>query len=93
MPWCDPCARFYNPNTLGADGSCPSCGRVLTRARSRGDAETGAAGSAGEAAGAGRPVKAGRARAPWHFWLLLAMAAVYLGWRAVQGIIWVIGLI
>ena len=25
-------------------------------------------------------------RIPWHFWLLVAAAAVYLGWRAVQGV-------
>ena len=25
MPWCDPCGRFYNPNTLRADGTCPTC--------------------------------------------------------------------
>jgi len=30
-------------------------------------------------------------RAPWHFKLLVAMAAVYLGWRAVLGIIWFVG--
>lgn len=29
MPWCDTCARFYNPNTLAADGTCPTCGRVV----------------------------------------------------------------
>jgi hypothetical protein len=29
MPWCDDCSRFWNPNTLPADGACPTCGRVL----------------------------------------------------------------
>ena len=29
MPWCEPCARFYNPNSLNADGTCPSCGRTI----------------------------------------------------------------
>lgn len=29
MPWCDTCDRFYNPNTLEADGTCPMCGRVV----------------------------------------------------------------
>lgn len=23
MPWCAGCDRFYNPNTLSADGTCP----------------------------------------------------------------------
>jgi hypothetical protein len=29
MPHCDTCDRFYNPNTLKPDGSCPTCGRQL----------------------------------------------------------------
>ncbi len=29
VPWCDSCDRFYNPNTLQADGTCPTCGRVV----------------------------------------------------------------
>ena len=28
-------------------------------------------------------------RAPWHFMLLLIALAVYLAWRAYQGIVWV----
>ena len=28
-------------------------------------------------------------RPPWHFWIFVIAAAVYLGWRAVEGIIWV----
>lgn len=23
MPYCEPCDRFYNPNTLDAEGDCP----------------------------------------------------------------------
>ena len=29
MPHCDTCDRFYNPNSLNVDGTCPSCGRGL----------------------------------------------------------------
>lgn len=32
MPWCDTCDRFYNPNTLAVDGSCPTCRRVIAEA-------------------------------------------------------------
>lgn len=32
MPWCDGCDRFYNPNTLEVDGSCPQCGRLVGEA-------------------------------------------------------------
>jgi hypothetical protein len=27
---------------------------------------------------------------PWHFWLLLLAAGIYLGYRAIQGIGWLI---
>lgn len=26
---------------------------------------------------------------PWHFWVVATVAVVYLGWRALQAIIWV----
>jgi hypothetical protein len=29
MPWCDDCARFWSPNTLTAQGECPTCGRQV----------------------------------------------------------------
>jgi hypothetical protein len=47
---------------MNADGSCPSCGRVIAE-----------------------PVKV-----PWHFKLLLVALVVYLGYRAAQGIEWVV---
>ncbi|HEY8527223.1 MAG TPA: hypothetical protein VIL48_19800 [Acidimicrobiales bacterium] len=71
MPWCETCSRFLNPNTLNADGSCPSCGRVVaTRA-------------AGE-------TEAASEKAPWHFKLLVAITVIYLAWRAVQMIGWIV---
>ena len=27
---------------------------------------------------------------PWHFWLVLIAAAFYIGWRAIEGAIWLI---
>ena len=30
------------------------------------------------------------ARAPWHFKLLVVAAVIYLGWRLIQGIQWVL---
>lgn len=30
------------------------------------------------------------AKAPWHFWLLVVAVVVYLGWRLIQGIAWVV---
>ena len=29
MPWCDDCARFYNPNTLSSTGACPEGHEVV----------------------------------------------------------------
>jgi hypothetical protein len=29
MPWCEDCAKFWNPNTIPPDGACPTCGRVI----------------------------------------------------------------
>lgn len=29
MPWCDDCARYWNPPAMGAGGECPTCGRVI----------------------------------------------------------------
>lgn len=42
MPHCDTCDRFYNPNSLDADGSCPTCGRSLAEPASGGTAAPGA---------------------------------------------------
>ena len=33
MPWCDDCSKFWNPNSVTADGKCPTCGRPLGEPR------------------------------------------------------------
>lgn len=33
MPWCEECSRFYNPNSLRPDGTCPTCGRQVGEAK------------------------------------------------------------
>lgn len=46
-------------------------------------------GEGGECPSCGRVI--GKApRAPWHFKLLLGATAVYLGWRLVQGLSWLV---
>lgn len=30
-------------------------------------------------------------KAPWHFWLMVIALVIYLGWRLIQGVIWMIG--
>ncbi|MGQ0832737.1 MAG: hypothetical protein ACT4OV_13780 [Microthrixaceae bacterium] len=69
MPWCDTCDRFYNPNSLAPDGTCPTCGRQV-----------------GQVA---EPAESAQSRAPWHFKMLIAVTAVYLGYRLFQGVFWV----
>jgi hypothetical protein len=32
-----------------------------------------------------------RRKAPWHFWVMVVAVALYLGWRLVQGLIWLVG--
>lgn len=29
MPWCEDCAKYWTPNAMNKDGTCPSCGRVV----------------------------------------------------------------
>jgi hypothetical protein len=65
VPWCDECSKFWSPNTLPPDGTCPTCGRVI-----------------GELPDT---------KVPWHFWILVAALVIYLGWRLVQGIEWLLG--
>jgi hypothetical protein len=78
MPWCEPCGRFYTPSTLTRGGDCPEGHHVA-------DPDEGGL-EQSSAAGADDGADSERVRAPWHFWLMLAALAVYLGWRLVQGI-------
>ena len=75
MPHCDTCDRFYNPNSLTADGRCPTCGRQVAE-----EAEA-------------KPEKLRKFSdepAPWHFKVLVGITAVYLSYRAFQGVEWVL---
>jgi hypothetical protein len=29
VPWCEECAKYYTPNSVNEDGSCPACGEAL----------------------------------------------------------------
>ena len=89
MPWCDECAKFWNPSSMPPGGQCPTCGRVI-----------GAPG-AGAAPDRAPPDRAtddrakedgdadAQPRAPWHFKLLMVALVIYLGYRFVQGVQWV----
>ena len=80
MPWCDECDRFYTPSTLTAEGDCPAGHHV---------ADPGEGGGLSQSTVEGREEEPDP-KVPWHFWLLIIATAVYLGWRAIQGVEWLI---
>jgi hypothetical protein len=84
MPWCDDCSKFWNPNSMPVDGTCPTCGRVLV-------APPAAATPDGTAHKVNLKELAGEEKMPWHFKLLVVAIVLYLGWRAFQGVEWLIG--
>lgn len=93
MAWCAPCQRYLTPGALAEDGSCPACGGAVEhRAPASGKAGGGSGPAVSPPAAVSAPEGAGASaasehdRVPWHFWLLVVAAVVYLGWRAVQGV-------
>ena len=98
MPWCDTCDRFLSPSTVHGDGTCPACGRVV---------DPGKAHAAPDLPGVapvtakdpitniyGEPIDVDddeKLPLPWHLKLHAAALAVYLGYRFLQGIEWVLG--
>lgn len=104
MPWCETCAKFWNPNSVAASGRCPSCGIDLGSRRHAAGPEGAAAGEDPADPTARRvdrhslsevPSEMGPdwidTTIPWHFWVMVAALVVYLGWRLVQGIAWLLG--
>ena len=63
---------------------CQSCERYLTPATLSAEGACPACGA--EVQHPAEPPTAAAERIPWHFWLLVGAAAVYLVWRAVQGV-------
>lgn len=80
MPWCEDCDRFYTPSTLTAEGDCPEGHHV---------ADPGDAPRLVQSEAEGREEEPDP-KVPWHFWLLIAATVIYLGYRAFQGIEWLI---
>jgi hypothetical protein len=76
VPWCTDCDRFLSPSTVRADGTCPTCGRVV---------DPGAVGTHAPAAEEALPP------VPWHLKVLATGVALYLAYRLYQGIGWVFG--
>ena len=90
MPYCDACDRNWTPTSMRPDGTCPTCGQPLERRRLPvAPAGTGTSGAAGAAGAADADAEVGP-KAPWHFKVLLLALIVYLAWRGVQGIDWLL---
>ena len=68
MPWCEECAKYFTPNSVEIDGSCPTCGDTIQLPD---DHDTSGAEVDSEAT-------------PWHFKLMVVMVVAYLGWRLVD---------
>jgi hypothetical protein len=91
VPWCETCSKFWNPNSVGVEGTCPACGRKLPPPA----ASTSVAVEHEPAAGAAGVADAGEDEpdefhAPWHFKLMLVALGIYLAWRAFQGVEWLV---
>ena len=57
---------------MGADGSCPSCGRVLEVDATR------------DSKHLDLKQLAGDEKVPWHFKLMVGALVAYLAWRLIQ---------
>lgn len=67
---------------------CPECDRFLSPSTVRADGACPTCGRSVDAEGGrGRRLRG----IPWHVKLLLAVFAIYLGYRLVQGVDWLIG--
>lgn len=85
MPWCPECDRFLSPASVLPDGSCPQCGRGVDPGHAKAPVAT----IEGAATAEEEPLDP----VPWHLKLLLGAIALYLGYRAFQGIEWLVSLV
>ena len=73
MPYCDHCEKYWTPNSMNEDGTCPRCGADL-------DAPERESGDSGEA----DAESAEREKVPWHFKLMIVAIVIYLVYRFVE---------
>ena len=84
MPWCDPCEKYFVPNTLTVDGCCPKCGATIGQTDINGrlieplvTAKTLDLRALARTDGQDE-------KAPWHFKLLVSALVIYISWRVVS---------
>jgi hypothetical protein len=87
MPWCDSCAKFWNPNSLTPEGACPTCGHRFSRSEAP---PVTTAAPAAASVDEDDDAWLNDYKAPWHFKLMIAMAVVYLTFRLIQMVSWVV---
>jgi hypothetical protein len=78
MAWCPVCDRFLSPPTVGADGTCPTCGGAVQAPR---DPDRPRFDATEEEEGG--PI-------PFHLKALGVALVIYLGYRFIQGVEWVV---
>ena len=83
MPWCDDCSKYWTYTSLNPDGTCPTCGRVVAQAERP-------AGAIDADNLDLRALAGEKAKVPWHFKLMVVALVVYLAWRAVQIVMWIV---
>jgi hypothetical protein len=88
VPWCESCDRFLSPSTVAVDGTCPACGRLVDPGHAHGP--SGAAAGTDSGADAEQEADEPLGPIPWHLKLLAGALALYLGYRAFQGIEWLV---
>lgn len=69
MPYCDDCDKYWTPNSMNDDGTCPRCGTDLEAPASTVEVVDGEADDEG---------------VPWHFKLMIVALVLYLGYRFVE---------
>ena len=82
MPFCEDCAKYWAPSAMNADGTCPTCGRVVEAPTPASTVTARNLDLKKLAAGADGDVD--DMKAPWHFKLLMVLLVLYLTWRIVD---------
>ena len=87
MPFCEDCAKYWAPSAMSADGTCPTCQRVLEApqivstvpSHRKVTAENINLRQLAQGLEDGDDAKV-----PWHCKLLVVALCGYLGWRVIQ---------
>jgi hypothetical protein len=83
VPWCPTCDRFLSPPSVTAEGCCPQCGKPVEAGHAHPPSTVTDTDSPPPGEEEMPPV-------PLHMKILGASVVIYLGWRLIQGIDWVV---